>query len=182
MAGGRRDCSVCIRRAAASCCNTCGGCRRYMACVACAICALCAAAEDEAASCRSPASMYDGAYGMPAKWLACCIAAAAVSAAVVIPACTSAGRSLSCIRAREGKRRELCLFCRAGVLIKSKIKTRPLRRIHRLPSTTAGFWSTFDRLPYGCLLFMFRVLTPATPPPFIDYRFIVSRFGCTSYG
>ena len=26
-----------------------------------------------------------------------------------------------------------------------------------LPSTTAGRRSTFDRLPYGCLLFMYRL-------------------------
>ena len=33
----------------------------------------------------------------------------------------------------------------------SQVKLRPL------PSTTAGLRSTFDRLPYGCLLFMFRL-------------------------
>ena len=33
----------------------------------------------------------------------------------------------------------------------------PLRHLHRLPSSTAGFRSTFDRLPYGCLLFLFRL-------------------------
>ena len=33
----------------------------------------------------------------------------------------------------------------------------PLRHLHRLPSTTAGFRSTFERLPYGCLLFMYRL-------------------------
>ena len=33
----------------------------------------------------------------------------------------------------------------------------PLRHLHRLPSSTAGFRSTFDRLPYGCLLFLYRL-------------------------
>jgi hypothetical protein len=33
----------------------------------------------------------------------------------------------------------------------------PLRHLHRLPSSTAGFRSTFDRLPYGCLLFTYRL-------------------------
>ena len=40
----------------------------------------------------------------------------------------------------------------------------PLRHLHRLPSSTAGFRSTFDRLPYGCLLFMYRLdLTVGKP-------------------
>ncbi len=30
----------------------------------------------------------------------------------------------------------------------------PVRHLHRLPSSPAGFRSTFDRLPFGCLLFM----------------------------
>jgi len=33
----------------------------------------------------------------------------------------------------------------------------PLRHLRPLPSSTAGFRSTFDRLPYGCLLFMYRL-------------------------
>ena len=33
----------------------------------------------------------------------------------------------------------------------------PLRHLRPLPSTTAGLRSTFDRLPYGCLLFMHRL-------------------------
>ena len=33
----------------------------------------------------------------------------------------------------------------------------PLRHLRPLPSTTAGLRSTFDRLPYGCLLFMYRL-------------------------
>jgi hypothetical protein len=36
-----------------------------------------------------------------------------------------------------------------------------LRHLRPLPSSPAGFRSTFDRLPYGCLLFMYRLdLTP----------------------
>ena len=35
----------------------------------------------------------------------------------------------------------------------------PLRHLRPLPSTTAGLRSTFDRLPYGCLLFMYRLPT-----------------------
>ena len=40
----------------------------------------------------------------------------------------------------------------------------PLRHLRPLPSTTAGLRSTcFDRLPYGCLLFMYRLdLTSGT--------------------
>ena len=34
---------------------------------------------------------------------------------------------------------------------------RPCRHLRPLPSTTAGLRSTFDRLPYGCLLFMYRL-------------------------
>ena len=30
-------------------------------------------------------------------------------------------------------------------------------QVHRLPSSPAGFRSTFDRLPYGCLLFLCRL-------------------------
>ncbi len=33
----------------------------------------------------------------------------------------------------------------------------PLRHLRLLPSSPAGFRSTFDRLPYGCLLFMYRL-------------------------
>ena len=33
----------------------------------------------------------------------------------------------------------------------------PHRHLRPLPSTTAGLRSTFDRLPYGCLLFMYRL-------------------------
>jgi len=33
----------------------------------------------------------------------------------------------------------------------------PLRHLRPLPSSPAGFRSTFDRLPYGCLLFMYRL-------------------------
>jgi hypothetical protein len=32
-----------------------------------------------------------------------------------------------------------------------------LRHLRPLPSSPAGFRSTFDRLPYGCLLFMYRL-------------------------
>ena len=40
----------------------------------------------------------------------------------------------------------------------------PLRHLRPLPSTTAGLRSTFDRLPYGCLLFMYRLdLTEPRP-------------------
>ena len=30
-------------------------------------------------------------------------------------------------------------------------------QVKSYPSTTAGLRSTFDRLPYGCLLFMYRL-------------------------
>ena len=33
----------------------------------------------------------------------------------------------------------------------------PHHHLRPLPSTTAGLRSTFDRLPYGCLLFMYRL-------------------------
>ena len=33
----------------------------------------------------------------------------------------------------------------------------PLRHLRLLPSSPAGYRSTFDRLPYGCLLFMYRL-------------------------
>jgi hypothetical protein len=39
----------------------------------------------------------------------------------------------------------------------SQVKMDPLRHLRPLPSSPAGFWSTFDRLPYGCLLFMYRL-------------------------
>ena len=32
-----------------------------------------------------------------------------------------------------------------------------LRHLRPLPSSPAGYRSTFDRLPYGCLLFMYRL-------------------------
>ena len=38
----------------------------------------------------------------------------------------------------------------------SQVKSSQVK-LHRLPSSTAGFRSTFDRLPYGCLLFMYRL-------------------------
>ena len=40
---------------------------------------------------------------------------------------------------------------------RSQVKSSQLRHLRPLPSTTAGLRSTFDRLPYGCLLFMYRL-------------------------
>ena len=44
----------------------------------------------------------------------------------------------------------------------------PLRHLRPLPSTTAGLLlrSTFDRLPYGCLLFMYRLDLTFTLGPY----------------
>ena len=46
-------------------------------------------------------------------------------------------------------------FCTSQV--KSSQVKKSLRHLHRLPSSPAGFRSTFDRLPYGCLLFLYRL-------------------------
>ena len=44
-----------------------------------------------------------------------------------------------------------------GSQVKSSQVKEPIRHLRPLPSTTAGLRSTFDRLPYGCLLFMYRL-------------------------
>ena len=53
-----------------------------------------------------------------------------------------------------------------SALTTCQLKMEPLRHLRPLPSTTAGLRSTFDRLPYGCLLFMYRCIDlTSTPQP-----------------
>ncbi len=72
----------------------------------------------------------------------------------------------------------------------------PLRHLRLLPSSPAGFRSTFDRLPYGCLLpgllFMYRldltvfILTPSAlegcrsvlRPGSVEMKVNISRNSC----
>ena len=44
-----------------------------------------------------------------------------------------------------------------GLDVISQTKSIPLRHLRPLPSSPAGFRSTFDTLTYGCLLFMYRL-------------------------
>ena len=69
---------------------------------------------------------------------------------------SSAPLTLKCPFKVIGSRADIALKPDSPVRQKSS-QVKSSRHLHRLPSSTAGFRSTFDRLPYGCLLFMYRL-------------------------
>ena len=79
-------------------------------------------------------------------------AAAAVVEVEEAAAAAAAGAELDAFRHASLLAEPLCIS--VGI---PQVKSSQVKSIPRLPSTTAGFRSTFDSLPFDCLLFMFRL-------------------------